>query len=64
MVTTLRYNPTTKLNEWFINSLWQPVGDPDTRAYLNPEDADKKLRIDADRLHDWRSKLAKIRGKH
>ncbi len=64
MVTPLRYNPKPKLNDLFINSLWQPVGNPDTRAYLNPEDADEKLRMDEERLQDWRRKMAQIRGKH
>ena len=64
MVTPLRYNPTKKLNDLFINSLWQSVGHPDTRAYLNQEDVDEKLRIDEERLQDWRRKMAQIRGKH
>ena len=29
MVTPLRYNPTKKLNDLFINSLWPSVGHPD-----------------------------------
>jgi len=64
MVTPLRYNPTKKLNDFFINSLWQPDGHSDTRSYLNPEDADEKLRMDEERLQDWRRKMAQIRGKH
>ena len=64
MVTPLRYNPTIKLNDLFINSLWPSVGHPDARAYLNQEDVDEKLRIDEERLQDWRRKMAQIRGKH
>ena len=64
MVTPLRYNPTKKINDLFINSLWQPDGHSDARSYLNPEDADEKLRMDEERLQDWRRKMAQIRGKH
>jgi len=64
MVTPLRYNPTKKLNDLFINSLWPSVGHSDARAYLNQEDVDEKLRIDEERLQDWRRKMAQIRGKH
>ena len=41
MVTPLRYDSKTKLNDLFINSIWKPVSKPDTRAHLNPEDADE-----------------------
>ena len=64
MVTPLRYDSKTKLNDLFINSIWKPVSKPDTRAHLNPEDADEKLRMDEERLQDWRRKMAQIRGKH
>jgi len=33
-------------------------------VYLNPEAADEKLRMDEERLQDWRRKMAQIRGKH
>ena len=64
MVNVLRYDAKNEFNDSFIHSLRQPVGHPDTHAYLNPEDADEKLRMDEERLQDWRRKMAQIRGKH
>jgi hypothetical protein len=42
-----------------INSLRHPVNHPD--AY---EDADEILRMNEERLKDWRRNIAKIRGSH
>ena len=63
MVNALRYNEKNKFNDFFINSLRQPVFHVDTDIYLNPENANEKLRIDEERLIDWRRNLAKFRGK-
>jgi len=63
MITPLRYNAKSELNDSFIKSLWVPVGHPDTRSYLKPEDADEKLRMDEERLQDWRRNMAKFRDK-
>jgi hypothetical protein len=63
MVNVLRYNAQNEFNDSFIHSLRQPVGHPDTRAYLNPADADEKQRIDEERRQDWRRNMAKIRNR-
>ena len=63
MVNALRYNAKNEFNDSFIHSLRQPVGHPDTHAYLNPADADEKLRIDEERRQDWRRNMAKIRNR-
>ena len=52
MVNVLRYNAQNEFNDSFIHSLRQSVGHPDTRAYLNPADADEKQRIDEERRQD------------
>jgi len=49
------------VNDSFIKSLGVPVGLPDTRSYLNPEEADKKLPMYDERLQDWRRNMAKLR---
>lgn len=58
MINTLEYN-VNELNDAFINSLRRPVNQPD--AY---EDADETLRMNEERLKDWRRNIAKIRGSH
>jgi hypothetical protein len=58
MINTLEYN-VNELNDAFINSLRRPVNQPD--AY---EDADETLRMNEERLKDWRRNVAKIRGSH
>lgn len=58
MINTLEYN-VNELNDAFINSLRRPVNRPD--AY---EDADETLRMNEERLKDWRRNIAKIRGSH
>jgi len=63
MVNVLRYNAQNEFNDSFIHSLRQPAGHPDTHAYLNPADADEKLRIDEERRQDWRRNMAKIRDR-
>jgi hypothetical protein len=58
MINTLEYN-VNELNDAFINSLRRPVNQPDTY-----EDADETLRMNEERLKDWRRNVAKIRGSH
>jgi hypothetical protein len=58
MINTLEYN-VNELNDAFINSLRHPVNHPD--AY---EDPDEILRMNEERLKDWRRNVAKIRGSH
>jgi hypothetical protein len=58
MINTLEY-VVNELNDPFIHSLRHPVGHLD--AY---EDADEILRMNEERLKDWRRNIARIRASH